>query len=383
MKTDTFFMRKAIALAEKGVGFVKSNPLVGCVIVKNGRIIAEGYHACYGGDHAEIVALKKVGPQAKGATIYLTLEPCCHTGKTGPCSSALIASGVSRVVVAMQDPNPLVNGRGIEELQRAGIKVDAGLLKEEATVQNEVFVKYILTKLPFVLLKVAVSLDGKLATSCGDSRWITNEEARIHAHYLRRRYDAVLVGIGTVLADNPRLSCRFPEKPHDPLRVVVDSRLNIPSGAAVLSDKNVVIATTAFCNQRKLKQLQDKGYTVIICGKKRLVDLGQLLQWLGSHGVAGVMVEGGTAIHTAFLKEQLADKIAVFVAPLLLGGDKSFVGNLEIKRVADAIPLTPLQFQRFGDNILLEAYLPHRAKEKKQKIKKAIKCQRPVHGSYS
>jgi diaminohydroxyphosphoribosylaminopyrimidine deaminase/5-amino-6-(5-phosphoribosylamino)uracil reductase len=261
MNTDNFFMQRALRLAKKGMGTTSPNPMVGSVVVKNGEIVGEGFHRKAGEAHAEIIALESAGQRAKGAELYLTLEPCIHYGKTPPCVEALIKAGVERAVIAMQDPNPLVAGQAIKKLKKAGVDVTVGVMREEAKKLNEVFIKYITTKRPFVIGKIAQSLDGKVALSTGESKWITSEPARVKVHELRSWCDAVMVGIGTMLADDPLLTCRLPGKRKSQTRIIVDSTAKIPLDARIFENGNgrIILATTDMADKKKIKILRSKG----------------------------------------------------------------------------------------------------------------------------
>jgi len=359
--SDRVFMQKALELAVRGRGRTSPNPMVGAVIVKKGKIIAEGYHRKAGTPHAEIVALRKAGPQAKGAVLYVNLEPCCHTEKkTPPCTRAIIKSGIKKVVAAMTDPNPRVRGRGLKELQAAGIHTETAVMETEARKLNEAFIKYITRKEPFVFLKIAQTLDGKIATASGDSKWITGKRARRYVHKLRDEVDALLVGIGTVEKDDPSLDCRI-KGGRNPYRVVVDSSLQIPLTARLLGheDNRTIIATTGKASRKKIDLLLSRGVRIIVTGDKDgKVDLKALMKELGGMDITSVMIEGGSSINASALSSGIVDKVLVFVAPRILGGVDSIpsIGGKSPLLIEHAVKLKKTSITTFGDDILLEAY---------------------------
>ena len=317
---DAEYMHQTLELARQGTGFVSPNPLVGCLIVRDGHIVGRGHHQRFGGPHAEVHALREAGAKARGAALYVNLEPCCHTGKTPPCVEAILQAGVGRVVVAMRDPNPLVDGGGLQRLLESGVPLTLGVCEAEARQLNEVFAKYSRTGQPFVTLKSALTLDGKIATRTGASQWITGELARREVHHLRHATDAIMVGIGTVFHDDPQLTTRLPHQPGvNPLRVIVDSRLRVPlhtQVAQVSGDCHTLVATTAHAPADQERQLQERGVEIV-----RLpayddgrVDLGALLQHLGRRGTASVLVEGGATLSAALLRRRLIDKVVFFIA---------------------------------------------------------------------
>jgi diaminohydroxyphosphoribosylaminopyrimidine deaminase/5-amino-6-(5-phosphoribosylamino)uracil reductase len=358
---DTYFMRQALALAARARGRTSPNPMVGCVVVKDGQLIGRGYHEKAGAPHAEVVALQEAGAAAAGATLYVSLEPCCHYGRTPPCTQAIIAAGVRRVVAAMRDPNPLVSGRGAEELRQAGIAVTLGVLAEEASTLNEAFIKYIATKRPFVFLKVAASLDGKIATASGESRWITGERARLLVHQLRDRVDAVMVGINTVLRDDPLLTTRLPGG-KDPIRIVVDSRLRIPLEAKVLAASPTaptIVATTEAAPPHKRQQLEARGVRVLVLGGGPRVPLAALMERLAAQQVTSLLLEGGGELHDAALRAGIVDKVLYFIAPKLIGGRCApmAIAGEGCARLAEAIALERVRVRRVGDDLLIEGYV--------------------------
>jgi len=327
---DEKYMQMALKLAGRGIGKVEPNPPVGCVIVKSMQVIGKGWHRQFGGPHAEINAMedcKKLGASPAGGTMYVTLEPCCHQGKTGPCSDAIINAGVSRVVIAVLDPSEKVSGNGIEQLVKAGVEVEIGLCKDKGRQLIAAFAKYATTNLPWVILKWAQSIDGKLAFAEGDDkqRWISNESSRKDVHSLRRSVGGVLVGINTVIADNPQLTPR-PAKGKKPAGIVLDSGLRIPLGCKLLGSaksRDVFVVTTHSAGKEeagKVEKIMRKGAKVIcVSSAGGGCDLGRTLCQLGKAGIAGLLVEGGPKVLSAFLKEQLADEVIVYIAPTLLG----------------------------------------------------------------
>ncbi len=341
-------MRRALALAARGLGETNPNPAVGCVIVKAGRVMGEGFHARAGGPHAEALALRRAGRSARGATLYVTLEPCAHTAKrTPPCVPAVVASGVRRIVVALRDPNPSVDGKGLRALRRAGVAVEVGVLEEKARRLNQAFVVAQEQARPYVLLKAAVTLDGRIATARGDSKWITGPQQRAEARRLRRLHDAVVVGIGTVLVDDPLL-LPAPRLARPFLRVVLDSRLRLPRGsrlvrsAAAGASRVLVLGHE---NRARREALEARGVLVRTDKKTRgPLDLSFVLGTLWAEGVRSVMVEGGAEVLGSFLAERRFDELALFRAPLLLGGRGSLgaFGGKDPKRIAEALRLAPV-----------------------------------------
>ncbi|QGU93879.1 bifunctional diaminohydroxyphosphoribosylaminopyrimidine deaminase/5-amino-6-(5-phosphoribosylamino)uracil reductase RibD [Clostridium bovifaecis] len=363
---DYSYMKRAIELSKLGIGYTYPNPLVGAVIVKNNRIIGEGYHAHYGGPHAEINALKSAGEDVKGSTMYVTLEPCSHYGKTPPCANAIVKSGIEKVIVGMKDPNDLVAGRGIEILKKNGIEVIVGVFEEEVKKLNEIFIKYITTGLPFCIMKTAMTLDGKIATATGDSKWISNELSREYVHEIRHRVSGVMVGIGTVLEDDPSLTTRLKYKNgRDSARIIVDTKARIPLEANVLnlnSDVNAktIIATTELAQEEKLKALEDMGAEIIVTPQKSSkVDLTYLMRRLGDMGIDSILLEGGAALNYSALNEGIVDKVVSFISPKIIGGDKakSPVGGTGKKYVDEAIKLEDIKVSQLKEDIVIEAYV--------------------------
>jgi diaminohydroxyphosphoribosylaminopyrimidine deaminase / 5-amino-6-(5-phosphoribosylamino)uracil reductase len=352
-------MQQALKLAVKGLGQVEPNPAVGAVIVKNGRIIGVGWHKKFGGAHAEINALadcKKQGNNPKGATMFVTLEPCCHCGKTGPCTDALIAAKLAKVVVATIDPSKHANGKGIRQLRKAGIKVDVGLCKNEARVTNAPFMKFAKTGKPWVTLKWAQSADGFLART-DKKRWITGSKSRKDAHKLRRRVGAILVGINTVLKDDPLLTHR-PAFGKKPIRIILDNNMRIPLDCQLLKttiDAPVLIVTLAKTLKTKVKkaeQIISKGAEILACPKKSKSNIQFLLRQLSNRGVQRLLVEGGPTVIGSFIKENLADEIVVYIATMVLGkkGDK----NIGISPIDNNVQMHYLNMKRIGDDIKID-----------------------------
>ena len=364
---DREFMTLALRLAAKGRGHTSPNPMVGAVIVNRGKIVGQGSHRKVGGPHAEVLAVSQAGSRANGGTLYVTLEPCSHLKKrTPPCVPLVITSGVRRVVVGMVDPNPQVSGRGIAQLRRAGIQVAVGCLEAEAQQLNEAYIHWVQTGRPFTILKSGMTLDGQIATAGGESQWITGDEARSQAHRLRADVDAVLVGIGTVLCDDPQLTARLGSDPvqlapRQPLRVVVDSRLRIPLRAAVLQrqeDAHTVIATTRLAPLKKIERLQARGIDVLIMPNAGgHLNLTALWTRLGQLGVTSLLVEGGSELNAAVLRAGLPQRLMCFVAPLLLGGQdaKGLFGGISPRRLRDAVPLKNLRMEPVGRDMLIQA----------------------------
>jgi diaminohydroxyphosphoribosylaminopyrimidine deaminase / 5-amino-6-(5-phosphoribosylamino)uracil reductase len=349
------FMRLALREAEKGLGRTHPNPPVGAVLVKGGRVVARGHHARAGGPHAEVVALRAAGAAARGADLYTTLEPCDHFGKTPPCSLALLEAGVRRVFVGSRDPNPLVKGRGVRRLRRAGVEVVQGVALDACDELIGPWLRYIETGRPFVTLKAAVTLDGKIASTSGDSRWVTGEAARLEVHRLRDRVDAVLVGAGTARQDDPLLNTRLPGgRGRDPVRVVLDSRLRLPPTLrmfTVASEAPALVATVAAGGGGRF----GPGVTVLRCGAREgRVDLDDLLARLGALGLTHLLVEGGAEVHAAFLEARLVDRVIVHLAPKLLGGGKAWLDGVGPARMADALALTGISVRRLGDDLAIE-----------------------------
>lgn len=363
MDQDKHYMQMALELASQARGRTSPNPMVGAVIVKDQEVVGKGFHAKAGTAHAEVVALADAKERAAGATIYVTLEPCCHHGRTGPCTEALIKAGVKRVIVAMTDPNPLVAGKGIQILRDAGIEVVSGVLEKQARQLNEVFIKYITTNTPFVVLKAATSLDGKIATVTGESQWITGEAARQYGHQLRNSYDAILVGVHTLLADNPSLTTRLPEGTgRDPIRIIVDSTARTPLDAKVLtqaSTAHTIIATTERATSERSANLEAAGAEVLVVpGDGTQVDLRKLMEILGEKQITSVLIEGGGLINGSALAAGIVDKVTWFMAPKIIGGDGAPgpVRGSGIQRLQDAVELWDMSIEVLGEDLLVTGY---------------------------
>src|SRR3989338_5883139 len=354
--SDERCMDEVLLLANRGAGWTNTNPMVGAVIAKNGRIVARGFHRRAGGAHAEIEALKAAGQRARGATLYANLEPCAHIGKTPPCTDAIIKAGIRRIVCSAKDPDPRVNGRGIAKLRRAGIAVRCGVRAREARALNEAFLPFHAKRRPFVALKFAASLDGKLATRAGDSKWLTNDAARAYARSLRGRYHAVLVGAGTALADDPPLGVR-PRGKRDPVRVILDPRLRVPLSARALRG-NAIVAASLGAPRRKKKTLERRGITVISFKSAR-IPLRALLAKLRTLNIVSVLVEGGGETLGRFIDEKLFDRVYAFHAPLLVGGRKAVsIGGLGTGTLKHAVRLHDVSVVRFDDNVLISGRTP-------------------------
>lgn len=356
-------MYRALELSKQGIGFVNPNPLVGALIVKDNKIIGEGFHEYFGGPHAEINAFNNTRQDVKGATMYVTLEPCSHHGKTPPCADAIVKAGISKVIIGMKDPNPLVAGRGIAILEKNGIKVECGVLENEIKEINKVFIKYITTHKPFCVLKTAMTLDGKIATKTGDSQWISNSDSRKYVHELRHQYSGIMVGINTVLTDNPSLTTRRDKQNNnsDPVRIVVDSKAGIPLNSKILnlnSNSQTIIACTQQAPANKIKQIEQKGAKIIITSSKNnQVNLDELMTKLGESGIDSVLLEGGSSLNFSALQEGIIDRVLAFIAPKIFGGQtaKTPVEGNGIEQIKDAFELDEMEITRFMDDILISA----------------------------
>ncbi len=363
-EADHIWMRRALELAGRARGRTSPNPMVGAVLIKDGQVVGEGFHAYAGSDHAEVVALREAGAAAAGATLYVSLEPCCHFGRTPPCVEQIVQAGIHRVVAACEDPNPAVSGKGLTALLAAGLSVEVGILAREAEQLNEAFLTYVRTGRPFVILKVAASLDGKIATRTGESRWITGESARRRVHQLRNEVDAVLVGIGTVLRDDPLLTTRLGiAEQRDPIRVIVDNLARLPLRAKVVnraSTAATLLAVSQMAPRTKLEALEREGIQVIVVeSSPRRVSLERLMEALGKRGILSVMIEGGAEINASALREGIVDKVLVFLAPILIGGKSTStaVGGDGIESLSQALRLREVRIDRFEDDLLVEGYL--------------------------
>lgn len=355
--TDEDYMREALSLAKNGMGRTSPNPMVGAVVVKDLKIVGKGFHKKAGEPHAEIYALNEAGEKAEGGTLYVTLEPCAHFGRTGPCADAVIKAKISRIVVAMLDPNPKVAGKGIKKLEEAGIEVTLGTLEDEAKKLNEVFCKWITTGIPFVNLKIAMTLDGKIATKTGESKWITGEKSRAKSHELRNITDGIIVGINTVIADNPNLTTRLENTNcKNPIRIILDSNAKIPLNSKVLTDtqaKTIVVAAES-ADIDKLNAIKNTVAEVLICGKER-VDIKKLLKVLGEREITSLLVEGGGEVHYSFVEQKLFDRVYAFIAPKILGGRESHlaVAGVGFDSLSEAALLDNIEVQKLGADILI------------------------------
>ena len=352
-------MKLALKLARKGLGKTSPNPMVGAIIVKDNQIIGQSYHRRYGGNHAEINAFQSVRESLTGATLYVTLEPCCYHGKTPPCVETIIQNSIGKVVIGTLDPNPRVNGRSVAILNQYGIETKVGVLEAECRDLNEAHFKYMTTGLPLVTLKFAQTLDGRIATATGDSKWISSDKFRRLAHQLRATNDAVMVGIDTVLADNPQLTVRL-VKGRNPTRVILDSKLRIPLEAEVVGSQEVaptIIATTARANEKKLARLRQAGIEVLLIQEDESgeVDLRHLLSLLRERGISSVLVEGGAGVITSLLRHHLADKVILAIAPKIMGKGIEAIGELNIKEVSQALKLSFDKIYRVGEDLVIEA----------------------------
>jgi len=359
-------MLEALALARLALGNVSPNPAVGAVIVKDGVIISQGYTQPPGKEHAEIVALKQAGDKAQGASLFVTLEPCCHFGRTPPCTRAIINSGICEVVAAITDPNPLVAGRGLQELEEAGIKVILGVGKEEAAEINEAYIKHTVTGLPFVTAKFAMSLDGKIATPGGDSKWISSASSRSYSHILRHHHDAIMAGINTVLKDNPHLTVRCGAgrggtSHRQPTRVIIDSYGRTPLDAQILHEAGrTIIAIGQDVSSDRKTSLENKGAVLIdLPVINGYVDLELLLEKLGKMQITSIMVEGGSSILGSMFDHKLVDKVVAFIAPIIIGGQeaKTPVGGIGVDKISWAPRLENIKIERFEDDVMVKGYI--------------------------
>ncbi len=359
---DNDYMAMALELAAKGAGRVSPNPMVGAVVVRNGRMVGQGYHQVVGGPHAEVHALDDAGDKAVGATLYVTLEPCNHHGRTPPCTEKILGAGVKRVVVAMADPNPGVRGGGNAYLQAHGLEVTCGILEQEARRLNESFIKFIQTGQPFVVLKMAATLDGRIATSRGDARWVTGDRARRVVHRMRHSMDAIMVGIGTVRADDPELTTRMPDDDGiDPIRLVLDTHLSMSPGARMLSRKSDA-PTYLVCgpetDQVRRKALSDAGARILeLPLREGRIDMAHLVKRLGEMEISSLLIEGGAAVAGSALRSGIVDKVALFLAPKLLGGDGiPMCTGPGPEWMKQALNVENPTVERVGADILIQGY---------------------------
>jgi diaminohydroxyphosphoribosylaminopyrimidine deaminase/5-amino-6-(5-phosphoribosylamino)uracil reductase len=361
---DENYMRLALNLALKAEGKTSPNPLVGAVVIKSGKVVARGFHKRAGLPHAEIVALRQAGRRSIGADLYVNLEPCCHHGRTPPCIDAIIEARIKRVVIGVRDPNHLINGKGVRLLRKNGIDVVTGILKKECEALNESFLKYIKTGRPFLILKSALTLDGKIATRTGNSKWITGSKARDYAHQLRSRVDAVLVGAGTVFSDNPRLTSRLEKNStRNPIRIIVAGKKTVPISAKVFNNSHkervIYAVTNDFSSSRKIR-LEKMGVEVLLIKQKRgRVNLSLLMDKLGKMKITSIMIEGGSEISGSIFKEKLCDKVIYFIAPKIIGGRKSPspVGGEGVKHLKDFMEIKNMSVDKLGDDLVIEGTL--------------------------
>jgi len=360
------YMECALSLARLAMGYTSPNPAVGAVIVKNGLAVGTGYTQPAGSEHAEVMALRQAADKARGATMYVTLEPCSHHGRTPPCTQAIIDAGISEVHIALLDPNPLVSGCGVSKLNEAGIKTYVGGYQQEAHEINEAYIKHITTGLPFVIAKFAMSLDGKIATKTGHSKWISNEEARRYAHALRHTVDAIMVGINTIVSDNPRLTARGCGgrggiRKTQPLRLVVDSKGRVPMEAHIFEPPGeALLAVAEPFNARRKEELAQAGIEVLeLPQREGLVDIEELLNVLGKRDIVTVLVEGGGKLLGSFFDYHLVDKVLAFISPIIIGGDeaKTAVGGNGVDSTVEALRLSRISIESFGDEVLVKGYV--------------------------
>ena len=366
MQKKEEYMRRALELARKGEGHTSPNPMVGCVVVKDGRIISEGYHEKYGEFHAERNALTRCTEDTAGADLYVTLEPCCHQGKTPPCTDIIIEKKIARVFVGSMDSNPLVAGKGVQILRDHGIYVETGILDAECRKLNEVFYHYIATKTPFVVMKYAMTLDGKIACATGDSKWVTGEIARTQVHRMRGRYRGIMVGIGTVLADDPMLNCRV-EGGVDPVRIICDSNLHIPTESQIVktaSDIETIVACSQEAleserKQEKIRRLKEAGIQIIGTEGAHGVNLVELMKKLGEQNIDSILLEGGGTLNASALEDGIVNKVYAYIAGKLIGGmdARSPVEGMGIDRMADAITLQKMEIEKLGDDFCIVGYV--------------------------
>ena len=361
---DKAFMEMALDLAEKGRGFTSPNPMVGAVVVKDGIVVGSGYHEAVGKAHAEVNAIKDAGNLAKEATLFVTLEPCNHHGRTPPCTDKIKDAGISRVVVAMKDPNPDVKGSGIDYFKKRGIDISSGLYEDIAKRLNEAYIKYVQTKRPFVIIKCAATLDGRIATRTGDSKWVSGKESRAFVHRLRHAVDAIMVGIDTVKKDNPRLTTRLDGmKGSDPIRIILDTHLSISEDAKILhidSDSDTIIATGESASKDQKAAIEKKGVWILQSSfKDGLIDLDILIESLGDLGITSLLIEGGSRVIASSLAARIVDKVIFFYAPRILGGDDGvpICAGTGPELMSESIPLKDISVRQFGDDVMIEGYI--------------------------
>lgn len=364
--TPEFYMRRALELARKGQGRTSPNPMVGAVLVKNGQVVGEGYHRKAGSSHAEIEALRRAGKKARGADLYVNLEPCCHFGRTPPCTEAIISAGIQKVIVGMRDPNKPMRGKSFRQLKKNGVLVVTGTLRKECERLNEVFIKFVSTGHPFVLLKTAISLDGKIATGSGESQWITGAKAREKVHQIRNEVDAIVVGAGTVVKDDPYLTTRLKKKSavaKHPVRVILDNEFLVSLESNVFKNadtQSVLYATSSKLPVSRRDDLIRRGVDILLLKEKKGgVDLLHLTQALGERDIASVLIEGGGEVNASALEAGIVDKIVVFVAPILIGGKDAPgpLGGDGVRRLADAFNIKNMTVNQIGNDLMLEGYI--------------------------
>ncbi|MEB2308895.1 MAG: bifunctional diaminohydroxyphosphoribosylaminopyrimidine deaminase/5-amino-6-(5-phosphoribosylamino)uracil reductase RibD [Candidatus Brocadiaceae bacterium] len=357
--TDEKYMMLALELAEKARGKVEPNPMVGAVLIKNGEIIGKGYHQIFGGAHAEIHAINEGGENCKGATLYISMEPCAHYGKTAPCVDAIIKAGITKVIIPIIDPNPVTSGKGMQKLKEAGIEVRLGVMESQAKKLNAPFFKLMQTGLPYIIVKWAMSLDGKIATHGGDSRWITSEESRAYVHKIRGWMDGIVVGINTVIRDDPLLTCRL-EGGRNPRRIIVDGNAILPLSSRLIktiSECEIIVAVTMNAPQERIERLKQAGCKIIqtkdISGR---VDLHDFFRYLGEMKLTNILVEGGSRIITSMIEGHLADKIIVFIAPVIIGGEGALppVLGKGVDMMCRAVKLREISIKRFLNDTAIE-----------------------------
>lgn len=357
---DIKYMRMALKLAEKGAGYTSPNPMVGAVIVKDGKVIGKGYHERCGEGHAEVNAFKNAISDTEGATIYVTLEPCSHYGRTPPCADLIISKKIKRAVIAMTDPNPLVAGRGIKKMCDAGIDVTVGVLEDESKLLNEIFIKYITTKMPFVLYKSAMTLDGKIASHTGKSQWISCEKSRAECQELRHRYTSIMTGINTVLADNPMLTCRTDGK-KNPIRIILDSKMKIPTDCNIVKTAQEVPTILAVCEENeKAAQLENSGIEILKVPEfNGGIDIQKLMVLLGDKGIDSILLEGGGTLAFSFFSAGVVDKVRMYISPKILGGAyaKTPVEGIGFDCPDNASRLDKITQRMSGEDIVIEGYV--------------------------
>jgi diaminohydroxyphosphoribosylaminopyrimidine deaminase/5-amino-6-(5-phosphoribosylamino)uracil reductase len=369
MPDDRYFMTAALNIAEKGRGFTSPNPMVGALLVKDYRIIGKGFHEAAGKPHAEVNAIDDAKESPKNSVLYVTLEPCNHTGLTPPCTQKILSAGIKRVVVAMEDPNPNVCGGGNRYLMQKGVDVIVGVCEQEAKKQNEAFIKYVKTKRPFVILKWASTLDGRIASKTGDAKWISNKLSRARVHEIRHGVDAIMVGIGTVSADNPKLTARLPGlinegKRHSPIRIILDTALSIPENAEVLGPdaKTIIVSGDLKAHPGALpkkKRLTERGVLILeMPVYENRIDLNSLMDRLGDMGITSLLIEGGSRVIASALSQKIADQVIIFYAPKILGGNDATpaVNGTGPEKLTGAVQLKDISIKCFGDDVMIKGY---------------------------